>query len=447
MQRVIPYEKTIEFSTDGIYVVDGQGITLYVNTAYEEITGYARNELVGRHMRELINAGYFDQSVSLHVLERKQQVTILQKIGQQQKDVMVTGNPIFDDHNNIQLVVTSVRDITQLTRMTNELKRERSRAKMNRHMYTFTLNKEHTFFLSPQMNQLIETIERIADFPTSVLLLGPTGAGKEVLANLIHSSSSRKDNPFIKINCGAIPENLIESELFGYSRGAFSGASSDGKIGLLELADGGTVLLDEVAELPLAVQVKLLRVLQDKHIQRLGSVKSRKVDIRLISATNKPLRKLVEEGRFREDLYYRLQVIELIIPPLRERSEDLLALIDYFFDYYVRQYSIQKMMDPATKLLLLNYHWPGNVRELKNVIESMVVSVPATTIEPDDLPRHLKNIGINASTMSLKEQLNEVEKRIVYKALEDHPSLRQAAKQLGIDHSTLIKKLQKWESC
>lgn len=439
-------EKIIEFSADGLYVVNHEGITLFVNTAYEEITGFKREELIGFHMGDLIKRGYFDQSVSLLVLNEKKRVSILQQIGQQKKDVIATGNPVFDESGAISMVVTSVRDITHLNELTKELMKAKTFSQLSQNRYTFSTDgsDEKIIFQSMRMKEIIHKIHQIAPFPTSVLLSGSSGAGKEVIANLIHQLSDRKDEPFIKVNCGAIPEQLLESELFGYEKGAFTGARTEGKIGLLELADKGTVLLDEIGELPLPLQVKLLRVLQEKQIQRVGGTNTKQLDIRIISATNKNLKELVLKGLFREDLYYRLQVVELSIPPLCERPEDIEILLDHFFAYFSRQYAIKKNVSEETKHILQNYHWPGNVRELRNLVESMLVSVPSFTIEPVDLPPHFTSQLDTVSPTTLKQRVEQYEKRIVQDALQKNTSIRKTADFLGIDHSTLVKKMKKW---
>lgn len=438
-------ENIIEFSTDGIYVVNKEGITLTVNSTYEEMSGFKREELIGHHMSDLMKKGYFDQSVSLLVLQEKKRISILQRIGPQ-KDVIVTGNPVFDEGGDIEMVVTSVRDITQLNELTNELKKAKSFSEMSQNRYTFSTEgtDEKVIFQSTQMKEIIEKVKQIASFPTSVLLSGPSGAGKEVIANLVHQLSDRKDMPFIKVNCGAIPEQLLESELFGYEKGAFTGARQEGKVGLLELADKGTVLLDEVGELPLSLQVKLLRVLQEKQIQRLGGTKIKQLDIRIISATNKNLKELIEKGEFREDLYYRLKVIELSIPPLSQRPEDIESLLDHFFAYFCKLFNVEKHISPETKHILQSYHWPGNVRELRNLIESMIVSVPSLTIEPVDLPLHFSIHSYIESAHTLKQRMEQFEKRIIIDTLQKKPSIRKAAEYLGVDHSTLVKKIKRW---
>ncbi|RSK55230.1 sigma 54-interacting transcriptional regulator [Bacillus canaveralius] len=439
------WEAVLEFSTDGIYVVNSEGITIYVNKAYEDMTGFDRKDLIGRHMKKLMLNGYIDQSVSLLVLEKKQKISIIQKIGGK-KDVIVTGNPVLNESGEIDLVVTSVRDITQLNDIKHELLRAKTFSQFHDHRFSVKIHDsdQHVVFQSEKMSEVHDKVKQVAPYPTSILLSGPSGGGKEVFANLIHHYSTRKNEPFIKVNCGAIPEQLLESELFGYEKGAFTGANKDGKIGLLELADGGTVMFDEIGEMPLTIQVKMLRVIQEKQILRLGGITPRKLDIRIISATNKDLNKLIEKGDFREDLYYRLQVVEIHIPPLVERQEDILLLVDHYFSYFCQQFRIEKRLSEESKKILQSYHWPGNVRELRNLMENMIVSIPANLIEPHHLPVHVYSQADFEKPLTLKQKVENYEQRIVYDTIKKHPSLRKAAAELSIDHSTLVKKIKKW---
>lgn len=437
----------LECISDGIYVVDHEGNTLYVNQAYEEISGFAREELIGNHMQDLTDKGYFNQSVSLLILEKKEEISLIQQLGKQKKDVIVTGNPIFNANNEIKYVVTSVRDITHLNQLKNKLRRAEKFSEIQHHRYIFDLDdsdKPSILYNSSKMHQIIKKVEQIAAFPTSVLITGPSGVGKEEIANLIHYFSDRKDKPIIKVNCAALPENLLESELFGYEGGAFTGSKEDGKIGLFELANGGTFLLDEIGEMPLALQVKLLRVIQEKEVQRIGGTIPRRLDIRFISATNQDLTQKVREGTFREDLYYRLKVVELSIPPLKERKEDILPLAEHFFNTLIRRYRLDKEMLDSTKKMLQAYDWPGNVRELRNVIENVLVSVPDYSIKPEHLPSSFLKTT-NLIEPSLKDQVENYEKIIIEEAIKKYGSIRQAAKELKVHHSTLVKKIKKWE--
>ncbi|WP_245577977.1 sigma-54 interaction domain-containing protein [Alicyclobacillus herbarius] len=438
--------EVIEWFPDGVYVVDGKGYTLLVNSAYEALSGARRDELIGRHMAELIESGFINCSVSLVVLETKRTESLMQNL-RNGREVIVTGTPVFNEDGGIELVVTSVRDITELNRVSAELERVRGLSELHRHRYRVGDDQEpNVIAKSPAMRRIVEQVRQVAPYPTSVLLTGPSGCGKEVMANLIHQLSDRRNQPFIKVNCAAIPENLLESELMGYEDGAFTGARRGGKPGLLELADKGTILLDEIGDMPLSLQAKLLRVLQDMRVQRVGGTKARPIDVRIISATNQDLRQLVRDGRFREDLFYRLQVVEIRIPPLAERPEDVEAFIDFFFSYYKSAYRMDKRLAAKTRVLLTQYPWPGNVREVKNFMESLVVSVPSLLVEPHHLPPHIQQVNptIANETKPLRQRLESIEKEWVREALRQHGTYRQAARALGIDHSTLVKKVKRW---
>lgn len=437
----------LEYVPDGIYLVDPKGFTLYVNAAYERLSGFNRKELVGRYMGDLVKEGYINQSASLLVLEQKETVSIMQKLGGK-KDAMVTGMPVFDEDGQIELVVASVRDITKLNQLKDELERVENITKLNNHRFTFDFMDEQQsqfFYSSMQMKRIVQKVEQIAPFPTSILITGPSGAGKEEIANLIHHMSNRRKKPFIKVNCAAIPEQLLESELFGYEGGAFTGSKKEGKMGLLELADGGTFLLDEIGEMPLSLQVKLLRVLQEKKIQRIGGTLAKPVDIRIISATNQDLELKMKVGDFREDLFYRIAVVTLDIPPLKERIEDIDVFIDHFFLNFKEQYRIEKELLPTTKSVLQSYHWPGNIRELKNIIESLIVSIPERIIQPKHLPPHIYHTSRQQTPKTLKAQIENYERMIIDEAIQRNMSKRKAAKELGVHHTTLLKKLQRWQ--
>ncbi|WAH37856.1 sigma-54 interaction domain-containing protein [Alicyclobacillus dauci] len=436
--------EVIEWFPDGVYVVDGECRTLLVNSAYEELSGSNRRDLIGRTMSELIQAGFISESVSILVQKTKHSESLMQVL-KNGKEVMVTGNPVFDDRGNLQLIVTSVRDMTALNRVTLDLEKAIGLSELNKHHYHVALDQEPVvIWESKHMREVMEKVKQVAPYPTSVLILGPSGVGKEIIANCIHQMSERNHQPFVKVNCAAIPDALLESELFGYESGAFTGARREGKAGLFELADGGTILLDEIGDMPLSVQVKLLRILQDLQVLRVGGTRPRSVNVRVISSTNQDLRTLVGERRFREDLYYRLQVIEIKIKPLSERPQDANALIGHYFDCYSTKYRIPKRLRKDTVEMLNRYNWPGNVRELKNMMESLVVSVPSLVIAPHHLPLHVQTTKDTKRVLSLKRRLEQFEQEIVMEALNEYASFRKAAAALGVDHSTLVKKVQRW---
>ncbi len=303
-----------------------------------------------------------------------------------------------------------------------------------------------------KMLEIVALVERIADYDTTVLITGETGTGKELVARTIHSKSSRRSAPFVPVNCGAIPEGLMESELFGHTKGAFTDAVRT-RNGLFQEADGGTIFLDEVGELPKELQVKLLRVLQEGEIRRVGDTKTIKVDVRVIAATSRDLEEEIKEGRFREDLYYRLNVIPIKVPPLRERKEDIELLAGFFLERYSCRYAKKiRGISPEAMELLLAYHWPGNVRELENVMERAVILEDKEVITPESLPI-FKNTGKHTTqkeeetypTLSIKKAEEELEKKLIKKALQITGGNRtKAAKLLEISHRALLYKIKNY---
>ena len=445
-------EAIFESSFDGLYITDGRANTIRVNSAYERITGLKREDLIGRNMVDLVREGVFDHSATIDVLEQRSQVTIIQKI-MGDKHLLVTGTPIFDDENGIALVVTNVRDITLL----NELKAQLDESRRLSSRYYQSLVEKEKFQHDLQdmvvkSGAMIQTVQRaikVAAADASVLLSGESGAGKSMLARIIHLVSPRKERPFIKINCGAIPDSLIESELFGYARGAFTGAAPEGKAGLIEVGHTGTVLLDEVGELTLAMQVKLLQVIEEKVFTRLGGTKPISVDVRIIAATNKNLKDLVQQGRFREDLYYRLDVVPIHIPPLRERRDDIAALALNRIEKFNRTSGSAKRLDQVVMDRLMRYNYPGNVRELINIMERMMIMSDGNLITIADLPAELRelpqsNIDPFEDGTTLTDAVEQFECRIIGRALNCHKSLSMAARALGVHPTTLWRKMTKF---
>lgn len=444
----------IECSYDGIYITDGEANTIFLNRAYEKITGMKKKEMLGKNMKYLEKNGCISKSCTLIVLKCKKSITIQQsfKTG---KKVLVSSSPIFDENGNITIVVTNVRDITELYELKEQLEKNKELTKKYysqvEAMRNQLLNFSDIIAEDDKMLSILEVAKKVAKVDTTVLLLGETGVGKEVIAKYIHKNSKRSDKSFIKINCGAIPENLIESELFGYERGAFTGANKDGKIGLFELADTGTIFLDEVGELPLDMQVKLLRVLQEGEIKRVGGIKNIKVDVRIIAATNRNLEEMVKKKVFREDLYYRLNVIPIIILPLRERKLDIEPLIKHFLYMFNKKYDFNKQITSGAVDSLKKYDWPGNVRELKNIIERVVIMSHGDKILRSDLPikevwSSSQQIGIESRNITLKEAVENLEKNLIESAFEECGNVRAAAKELGIDASTLVRKRKKYNN-
>ncbi|MDI3534170.1 MAG: hypothetical protein PWQ82_535 [Thermosediminibacterales bacterium] len=444
----------IESSYDGIYVTDGNGTTLRVNSAYERITGVMGEEVIGRHMRDLEKAGFYSQSVTLLVLEKKKPMTIMQTI-KGKKDVIVTGNPIFDENGKITRVVTNVRDITELNRLKDELEKTKKLTKKYydqlSELRLQQIEMEDIITKSNSMRQIIILALRVSRVDSNVLITGESGVGKELIAKLIHKESDRCKGPFIKINCGAIPENLLESELFGYEGGAFSGAKKEGKPGLFEVAEGGTLLLDEIADLSFKLQVKLLRAIQEREIIRVGGIKERKIDVRILASTNKDLKQLVEQGKFREDLFYRLNAVPICVPPLRERKEDIVPLIYHFLKKFSKKYGLKKTISSEVINQLIDYDWPGNVRELENIIERLVVVAEDDYINIEHLPNYLKDNFKNKRTdvfikdiIPLDDAISKLEKQLIEKAIKKYKSLKKVAEALGVHRTTVIRKKRKY---
>lgn len=445
-------EAIFESSFDGLYITDGNANTIRVNSAYEKITGLSKNDLIGQNMHNLVKEKVFDSSVTLEVLEKKKSITIMQKV-LGEKQLIVTGTPVFDEKGEILLVVTNVRDITGLNNLRSQLEESR---RINSSIYQ-TLQEhdgtEHALeklvIKSQSMVQVIKKAIKVARAETSILLLGESGVGKSMIADIIHKMSPRKEGPFIKINCGAIPYSLMESELFGYEKGAFTGALHTGKAGLIEIANQGTVFLDEVGELKPDMQVKLLEVLENKTFKKIGSQRSTEVDVNIIAATNRDLKTMIKDGSFREDLYYRLNVVPISIPPLRKRKEDILPLAINVLEKFNKQKKLKKKLMPEILDRLGKYNFPGNVRELVNIVERMVILSDSDQIVVEDLPASIKEKqkiihGLPVLKGSLKGMLADVEARIIKEALSRYDTILEVSKALKLHPTTLWRKMVKY---
>ena len=436
----------IESSYDGIYITDGAGKTLQVNKAYEKLTGIKREKLIGRMMSDLEKEGIISKSATLIVLKTRKTVT-LEQIIKNKKKLLVTANPIWSKDGEIDMVVTNVRDITELDNLKQEV--AKSKTIMKQMQYQM-LQDDSIIAQDPKSFTMIDMANRVSRKCTTVIVTGETGTGKEVIAKYIHNHSKRKDEAFIKINCGAIPEHLIESELFGYEKGSFTGAISSGKTGIIEAADKGTLFLDEIGELPLSAQVKLLRVLQEGELRKVGSVKDIKVDVRIIAATNRDLYQMTHEGKFREDLYYRLNIVPIKLLPLRERKDDIIPLALSFLMKYNEQYEESKSFSPEVLDIFCNYEWPGNIRQLKNVVERCYVLTDGRKILKEAIPYEIKRrnnfIEKTSEIRNMKEAVGILEMELIEKAFNKYGNVRDAAKSLGIDASTLVRKRKKYSN-
>lgn len=434
--------------SDGICLCDRNGIILAVNKEYNRIVGVSSEEIIGKHVSYFEEHGYIDHSTQVMVLQEKKKISKMLNLKKNNKLAMITSIPIFDGNDEVDQVLSVIRDLTEISNLKRRL--EKSEKKSKKYLRELNnirsiLNKNDGFIgESLSVKKLKELAKSVAKTDATILITGETGCGKEVLAREIYTNSERNNNPYIKINCAAIPESLIESELFGYEQGAFTGAQNKGKMGMFEAANGGTLLLDEIGEMPLPLQSKLLRVLQEKELMRIGGTKSIKLDVRVIAATNQDLIELVQKKEFRQDLYYRLNVIPMRIPSLRERKDDIVLLAHSFLNKYNLKYGKNLLLDNRILNLLEEYNWPGNVRELENVMERLVVVSVNDDIDinyiMDILGHHEKDIAIDYDQLTLKEAVESVEKGMIKRALSQCGSTYKAAEVLGMNQSSIFRK-------
>lgn len=458
--------KLLNSISDGITISDKHGKIIFQNDIDIEIVGI---NCVNRYAKDLIAEGAMSDSLTLKVLKSKEDVTIFQSF-LNNKCFLVTGKPIFDEAGELQYVLIITRDMSRLKSLEEEVKKleiqnEKFKQKI-RELNELERKKVNIIATSPVMQNVLKRMLRVAEVDSTVLIEGESGVGKEEAAKLIHLNSRRSTKQMVTINCSAIPESLLESELFGYEAGAFTGAIKGGKAGLFETASGGTIFLDEIGEMPLQLQAKLLRVLQESEVQRIGSAKPIPIDVRIIAATNRNLAEMVQQGMFREDLYYRLNIIPIDIPPLRERREDIVPLAYHFLTQIEQKYDIHRTFDKEALKVLEEYDWPGNIRQLKNIIErvSLLANQPEINVsmireelkeaskkssktkkQPKESIDLAKNIDISQYNGTLKEQVAAFEKEVIKKALSEHDSIRKAATALGCDQSTLVRKIQRYK--
>lgn len=436
---------------ESIYITDGEGNTILMNKAAEKTGGLTVEDVIGRNMRDLVAEGYCSESVSLKAIEEKKACSIIQKLSDG-TELLVTGIPYFKN-GKIQMVITTEKDITELNELKKDYEVQKHMAQKYQSELQYLRSQNAVFddvvVESDEMQSIVNLALRVAKLDTTILIQGESGVGKEVFAKIIYHNSERNKGPFIKVNCGAIPENLIESELFGYEKGAFTGAVKDGKPGLFELAHTGTLFLDEIGELPLSMQVKLLRAIQEKEIRRIGGKESIKVDVRILAATNRDLKKAVKKKHFRADLFYRLNVVPITIPPLRVRKQDIKRLTYYFIGKFNQRYKLQKSIDPESIKILMNYDWPGNVRELENIIERVIVTSPENILKPHHFANQLSNLDSShlvfnhEEIISLKDEMNKFEKNLLISSIFHCESTEELAKLFKVDRSTIIRKLRK----
>lgn len=439
-------------STDeaDIVVTDGKGIILNISNFFEKFYDVKSEELLGKSVFELEKLSIFSPSATIKVLRTEQRITMLQK-NKLNHEILVTAIPIKDNKEHVSKVVCFSYDITdffKIKKQFNVLKKKVETYTENlERLEKKEINYPNTIGKSKEMQKIFKLIAKVADFDINILLTGESGVGKSYFAKLIHRISKRSKGPFMELNCGAIPEQLLESELFGYEGGSFTGAKKEGKPGLIELADNGTLFLDEIGEMPLNLQVKLLKVIQDKTFNRIGGTKSIKVNFRLITATNRNLKSLIEQKKFREDLFYRLDVVSINIPPLRERKEDIYFLISHFVKNFNDKYNLNRRLSQSAIELLVNYDWIGNIRELENMIERILLISDSDVINEEFLPESIKGRHkkvFDEENITLQERLDNYEEKLILKAFEKHKTTVGVAKALGISQPTAVRKIKKY---
>ncbi len=445
----------IESSSDGLFVCDGNGRILHMNPASARINHVSPEKVIGRDYLDVAREGYVIlPSAALDSIKKRAVVSLLQENRYGLK-LISTATPIFDDDGVLLRVVVSEHDITEMERLQRQLEEQQAIGDQYRdqvlELQQEQLTARPVIARSPAMVRALKQALKLSKVDSTVLILGESGVGKGLVADLIHQNSRRADRPVIKINCGAIPETLVEAELFGYEKGAFTGAVTS-KPGHLELADGGTLFLDEVAELPLASQVKLLRFMEDGQVTRLGGTRSRKVDVRILAATNRDLEPLVQGGAFRVDLFYRLSVIPLRIPALRERKECLVPLIRAYVNHFAERSGCSRRLTSAALDQLAGYRFPGNVRELMNICERLVVMSDAELIDVNDLPQVIVTGGGDEpgsaanwpAAMSMHQIMESVERAVLVEASRRWRKQQGIAMALDMSQPTVARKLHKY---
>lgn len=450
------FSQILDTFKEAICVTDRSGTILFVNPQHSRLTGIPRDRIIGMSVNDTVRSGMFDVVLNPEIVRTRQPVTRVQQVSNG-RTLVLDGTPVLDEQGNVILVVTIIRDVTTVMEMRAQLSSQNELLETFRQLSApkgERTAKIPRIIHSTAMRRIYGQASVIADTDATVLLLGDTGVGKDVLARNVHSLSGRS-GAFVKADCGSIPENLIETELFGYAPGTFSGANKSGKMGLIEAASSGTLFLDEIGELPYPMQSRLLRVMQDKEIMRVGSTSPKKVDVRIVAATNRDLEQEVAAGRFRSDLYYRLKVAVLHIPSLRERQADILPLAQSFLHFYCRKYNRSVQLGEDVEQILLAYDWPGNVRELENLIQSLVVTVQKKIIEARDLPiarapsspedavlHELDDMFDPKGDESLKDIIKRLESKVLSCALKRYGTISEVAKHLDVDRSTVFRKLK-----
>lgn len=427
---------------DEIYITDNDYKLLYVNKACARHYGATQDEMIGKTSLDFSREEWWGPNFLTPMYKDKKAYGAKQTLANGMQ-VLTIAVPIFDKNENIEYVVMNVRDDVNEIDLYND--------KVNSEIFSKLSRRDKYIFKSNAMKRIYSLATKISKVDATCIITGETGVGKTLLANHIHKSSPRNDKPLISVNCASLPSELIESELFGYSKGAFTGASQSGKKGLISMADGGTLLLDEISELPLSAQAKILHMVQEREFLPVGGTTPVKVDVRIIAATNKSLKSLVELGHFREDLYYRLNVVELYIPPLRKRTEDIPHLVSHFLTEFSSKYNMNRQISDRALEVLVKHEWRGNIRELRHLIERMVLTSDTMVIGLNQLPTSLFGIEDQSSQfddddedISFEDKTSSYEGYLIRKAYEKHKTSRKVAEHLQLSQTKANKLIQKY---
>lgn len=430
----------------GIHIINEDGISVFYNSASQKTDHLTKEEVLNKLMQDLVDEGVFSESIALKTLKTGKEYEETQLV----KDHLVFSKSSIIRNNNgeITYVLVTNMDLSSFDSIEKQLEDiHRLRQQLMDKVNEMSISKSSNIIGStPEIKKVINRAIRVAKVDSSVLIQGESGTGKGLIADFIHKNSLRKDEPLISVNCAAIPSELIESELFGYEQGAFTGAKAEGKIGLLEAANGGTLFLDEIGDMPLEVQGTLLRALQDKKIRPVGSNQEIDIDIRLITASNLNLRKMVSDGAFREDLYYRINVIPIHIPPLRERREDILEMIMQFTEETNKKYDLNVSFTRPALNRMRQYQWPGNVRELQNVVERLIVTSINKDITEEEVLDDFSHTEIDNidNDNSYEDLVERYEKELLKQLIDKYKTVRKISEVANINPSTLRKKIDRF---
>ncbi|HJV46193.1 MAG TPA: sigma 54-interacting transcriptional regulator [Bacillota bacterium] len=448
-------EAIVDSIYDEVLVVDAKGTILRVsNRSSMNLWGVNPTTVVGENILDLEEKGWFKPSVTRRVIMEQKKISVVQQ-NRFGRKILAVGNPIFNRKKQLERIVIASRDITEVTTLKEELEEAKVLTEKYRKEVNILRKIQHStekpiIYQSEPMEELMTEVVKVARVESTVTIYGESGVGKELIADAIHHLSSRKTKPFVKINCGSIPENLLESELFGYEKGAFTGALSKGKKGLFELADQGTLFLDEVGELSLNLQVKLLRAIQEREVMKIGGSEPIPINVRMVTATNRNLEDMVVQGTFREDLFYRLHVIPLYVPALRERIDDIEPLVYHFLEYFNEKFGTKKHFSEDALEMLKAYHWPGNVRQLQNVIERAMVVTTSQLIMANDLGRILSNKNRSVPSVQVNEiiplekAIELTQYQLIHMALSEYKTVTKVAKVLEVSQPTMSRHIQKF---